>query len=108
MALFEHVLVLKQELSTTDLETELKNHNDTITELNGSIKYNESWGLRNLAYPINNNKKAFYEFMNIEMPQENMELMNSKLNLNENVIRYLSIKVKSFGETPTLMIKEKE
>ena len=59
MALFEHVLVLKQELSTADLENELKSHTDTITELNGSIKYNESWGLRNLAYPINNNKKAF-------------------------------------------------
>ena len=108
MALFEHVLVLKQELSTADLEAELKNHNDTISELNGTMKYNESWGLRNLAYPINNSKKAFYEFMNIEMPQENIDLMNSKLNLNENVIRYLSIKVKSFSETPTLMIKEKE
>ena len=46
--------------------------------------------------------------MNIEMPQENIDLMNSKLNLNENVIRYLSIKVKSFSETPTPMIKEKE
>ena len=108
MALFEHVLVLKQELSTSDLENELKNHTDTITELNGSIKYNESWGLRNLAYPINNNKKAFYEFMNIEIPGENIKTLNSKLNLNENVIRYLSVKVKEFGETPTAMLKEKE
>jgi small subunit ribosomal protein S6 len=108
MALFEHVLVYKQELSTTDLETELQNHTDTITELNGSIKYNESWGLRNLAYPINNNKKAFYEFMNIEIPGENIKTLNSKLNLNENVIRYLSIKVKKFGETPTTMLKEKD
>jgi len=108
MALFEHVLVLKQELSTADLETELKNHTNTIVELNGSIKYNESWGLRNLAYPINNNKKAFYEFMNIELPGENIETLNSKLNLNENVIRYLSVKVKEFGDTPTAMLKEKE
>ena len=46
--------------------------------------------------------------MNIEMPQENISQLNSKLNLNENVIRYLSIKVKSFGETPTLMNREKE
>tara|TARA_B100001063_G_C16246884_1_gene303401 strand:- start:159 stop:485 length:327 start_codon:yes stop_codon:yes gene_type:complete len=108
MALFEHVLVLKQELSTSDLEIELKNHTETITELNGSIKYNESWGLRNLAYPIDKNKKAFYEFMNIEMPGENLKVLNSKLNLNENVIRYLSVKVKKFGETPTAMLKEKE
>ncbi len=108
MALFEHVLVLKQELSTADLEAELKNHNDTISELNGTIKYNESWGLRNLAYPINNSKKAFYEFMNIEMPGDNLKTLNSKLNLNENIIRYLSVKVSKFGETPTTMLKEKE
>ena len=108
MALFEHVLILKQSLSSNELSNELKNHTDLVSELKGNVVYQESWGMRNLAYPIKNNKKAFYEFMNIEMPQENIDLMNSKLNLNENVIRYLSIKVKSFSETPTLMIKEKE
>ena len=108
MALFEHVIILKQSLSSNELSNELKNHTDMVSELNGNVVYQESWGMRNLAYPIKNNKKAFYEFMNIEMPQENVDLMNSKLNLNENVIRYLSIKVKSFSETPTLMIKEKE
>ena len=108
MALFEHVIILKQSLSSNELSNELKNHTDLVSELKGNIVYQESWGMRNLAYPIKNNKKAFYEFMNIEMPQENIDLMNSKLNLNENVIRYLSIKVKSFSETPTLMVKEKE
>ena len=108
MALFEHVLILKQSLSSNELTNELKNHTDMLSELSGNVVYQESWGMRNLAYPIKDNKKAFYEFMNIEIPQENMELMNSKLNLNENVIRYLSIKVKSFSETPTLMVKEKE
>ena len=108
MALFEHVIILKQSLSSNELSNELKNHTDMVSELSGNVVYQESWGMRNLAYPIKNNKKAFYEFMNIEMPQENIDLMNSKLNLNENVIRYLSIKVKSFSETPTLMLKEKE
>ena len=108
MALFEHVIILKQSLSSSELSNELKNHTDLVSELKGNVLYQESWGMRNLAYPIKNNKKAFYEFMNIEMPQESIDLMNSKLNLNENVIRYLSIKVKSFGETPTLMLKEKE
>ena len=108
MALFEHVIILKQSLSSNELSNELQNHTDMVSELSGNVVYQESWGMRNLAYPIKNNKKAFYEFMNIEIPQENIDLMNSKLNLNENVIRYLSIKVKSFCETPTLMIKEKE
>ena len=108
MALFEHVIILKQSLSSSELSSEIKNHTTMLSELNGNVVYQESWGMRNLAYPIKNNKKAFYEFMNIELPQENIDLMNSKLNLNENVIRYLSIKVKSFSETPTLMVKEKE
>ena len=108
MALFEHVIMLKQDLSTNEIDSVLKFHQETLDELDANIVYKESWGLRNLAYPIKNNKKAFYEFMNIEMPQQNIEALNSKLNLNENIIRYLSIKVKSFGETPTAMINEKD
>ena len=108
MALFEHVIMLKQDLSTSEIDNVLKSHQDSLSELDGNVVYKESWGLRNLAYPIKNNKKAFYEYMNIEIPQKNIETLNSKLNLNENVIRYLSIKVKTFSETPTMMIKEKD
>ena len=108
MAQFEHIIMLRQDLSSSDLEEAIKAHEQTLNDLEGNIIYKESWGLRNLAYPIKENKKAFYEFMNIEIPQENIKTLNSKLNLNEDVIRYLSVKVKSFGETPTSMIKEKE
>ena len=108
MALFEHVIMIKQDLSSSDVIDELKKYEDTISELDGSVIYKESWGLRNLAYPIKENKKAFYEYMNVDMPQGNIKSLNSKLNLNENIIRYLSIKVKEFGETPTLMMKDKD
>ena len=46
--------------------------------------------------------------MNIEIPHERIQEMNSKLNLNENIIRYLSIKVRKFEETPSPMVKEKD
>ena len=108
MAFFEHVILLKQDLSSSEIDNVIKTHEDTLNELNGNVVYKESWGLRSLAYPIKNNKKAFYEFMNIELPQNNIDVLNSKLNLNENVIRYLSVKVKSFGDTPTSMIKDKD
>ncbi len=108
MALFEHIIMLKQDLGSAEIESEIKNHSDTINDLDGNLVYKESWGLRNLAYPIKNNKKAFYEFMNIEIPQEKINELNAKLNLNENIIRYLSIKVKNFCETPTLMVQDKE
>ena len=108
MARFEHIIMLKQELSSNDLENEIKRHEEMLADLNASIVYKESWGLRNLAYPIKENKKAFYEFMNIEIPHDKINDLNSRINLNENVIRYLSIKVKSFCDTPTIMAKEKE
>ena len=46
--------------------------------------------------------------MKIELPQDKINDLNARLNLNENIIRYLSIKVKNFCETPTVMIKDKE
>ena len=106
MALFEHVFILRQDLSSPGLESAIENHEKTINDLEGSITYKESWGLKNLSYPIKNNKKAFFEYMNIEIPNERIQEMNSKLNLNENIIRYLFIKVRKFEETPSPMVKE--
>ena len=108
MALFEHIIMLRQDLSSSDLEEAIKVHEQTLGELEGNVVYKESWGLRSLAYPINENKKAFYEFMNIELPQDKIDTLNSKLNLNDNIIRYLSIKVKDFCDTPTIMVKSKD
>jgi len=108
MALFEHVVLLKQDLSSTDLESEIKKHEETISELNGSVVSKESWGLRNLAYPIKNNKKAFYELMNIDLPNENIKKINEKLNLNENIIRYITVKVKDFENEPSPLMKGDE
>ena len=108
MALFEHVVLLKQDLSSSDLESEIKNHEGIISELDGSIISKESWGLRNLAYPIKNNKKAFYELMNIDLPKENVKKINEKLNLNENIIRHITVKVKNFEGGPSPMMKEND
>ena len=108
MALFEHIIMLRQDLSSSDLEEAIKVHEQTLGELDGNVVYKESWGLRSLAYPINENKKAFYEFMNIELPQDKIDILNSKLNLNDKIIRYLSIKVKDFCDTPTMMVKNKD
>ncbi len=108
MALFEHIILLRQDLSSSDIEDAIKVHEQTLSELKGNVVYKESWGLRSLAYPIKENKKAFYEFMNIELPQDKIDTLNSKLNLNDKIIRYLSVKVKEFCETPTIMAKNKD
>ena len=52
MSLYEHVLIYKQDLSSTQLESEINTHKDMIKDLGGEVVYEESWGLRNLAYMI--------------------------------------------------------
>ena len=108
MSLYEHVLIYKQDLSTSQLDSEINSHKELIKDLGGEVVYEESWGLRNLAYMINDNKKAFYQFMNVNMPGEGIDKINSRLNLNQNVLRYLSVKVKEFDKTPTQLAKDPE
>ena len=108
MSLYEHVLIYKQDLSSTQLELEINTHKDMIKELGGEVVYEESCGLRNLAYMIKDNKKAFYQFMNVNMPGDVNDKITSKLNLNQNVIRHISIKVKEFDKTPTQLSKDPE
>jgi small subunit ribosomal protein S6 len=108
MSLYEHVLIYKQDLSSTQLESEINTHKELIKELGGKVVYEESWGLRNLAYMIKDNKKAFYQFMNVNMPGNGNDKITAKLNLNQNVIRYISIKVKEFDKTPTQLSKDPE
>ena len=108
MSLYEHVLIYKQDLSSTQLESEINTHKDLIKELGGKVVYEESWGLRNLAYMIKDNKKAFYQFMNVNMPGDGNDKITAKLNLNQNVIRHISIKVKEFDKTPTQLSKDPE
>ena len=52
MALFEHIIMLRQDLSSSDLEDTIKVHEQTLGELDGNVIYKESWGLRSLAYPM--------------------------------------------------------
>ena len=105
MALFEHIIMLRQDLSSSDLEEAIKVHEETLGELDGNVVYKESWGLRSLAYPIKENKKAFYKFYQIEIEGLKIQNIKSALNLNEKILRHLIIKVEKHAELPTKLSK---
>ena len=108
MPLYESVIICRQDITKNQLDQIISDFKDHLISEKGNILHEEYWGLRNLAYPIKENKKAFYEFMNIELPQDKIDTLNSRLNLNDKIIRYLSIKVKDFCDTPTIMVKSKD
>ena len=73
------------------------------------IKKRESWGIRNLAYKINKNRKGHYMLLNIEGPPEAIQEYERLMRLDEDIIRFLTIKIKSIDEKPSpLMVNNSD
>ena len=105
---FEAVLLISPETSTSALSENIKNFEDIISNNSGKITSSEDWGLRDLSYDINNFKKAFYKYFQLEMNGSNIPKISKTLNQNDNIIRYLFIKVNEHQELPTKLNYEKK
>ena len=105
---FEATLVLNPDLSKQAITKELDSFKKIIEDSKGLIKNSEDWGLRDLAYKINNYKKYFYNFFQIEMTGENISKLQNILNQNEKVLRYLFVKVEDHEELPTKIKNEEK
>ena len=61
----------------------------------------EQWGLRSLAYRIKKNRKGHYVFMHLEAPGEAIHEMERTMRINEDVMRFLTIRVDEFDPNPS-------
>jgi ribosomal protein S6 len=104
---FEAVLLISPETSDNLLEKNIKNFQDIIINNSGKITNTEDWGLRDLSYEINNFKKAFYRYFQIEINGSNLQKIAKTLNQNDNILRHLFIKVNKHQELPTKLNYEK-
>jgi small subunit ribosomal protein S6 len=93
MALYEHVVISRQDISPQQAEA----LNDTLKTLieggGGSVAKIEYWGLRNLSYRIKKNRKGHYSLLAIDAPAEAVKEMERQLSINEDVLRYLTVRV---------------
>ena len=104
---FEAVLLFSPELANNLVEQNIKNFEDTIIKNSGKISNTEDWGLRDLSYDINNYKKAFYKYFQLEINGSNIEKITKTLNQNDNILRHIFIKVNKHQELPTKLNYEK-
>ena len=107
MALYESVIIGRQDLTPGQLETMMEKFISVIQSFKGEIKKRESWGLRNLAYKINKNRKGHYILLNIDSPPEAILEYERLMRLDEDVIRFLTIKIKHVDEKPSPLIANK-
>ena len=104
---FETVLIVSPEISSKLRIECLDLFKKMITDNSGEIIGNEDWGLRDLSYDINNFKKAFYKYFQIEINGSNIQQITKTLNQNDTILRHLFIKVNQHQELPTKLNHEK-
>ena len=105
---FEVVLIFNPDLPSNTLNSELVDFKKKLETNSGKIINEENWGLRDLSYNINKFKKAFYNYLQIEINGDLLDKIKKELNQSENLLRYIFIKVKEHQELPTKLNNEKK
>ena len=107
MALYESVIIGRQDLTNSQFETLIDDFVSVIKSQDGEIKKTEYWGIRNLAYKINKNRKAHYYMLNISSSPETISEYERLLGLHEDIIRFLTMKIDKVDESPSLLMNNK-
>ena len=107
MALYESVIIGRQDLTPNQFEELIDGFIKIIESFKGVIKKRENWGLRNLAYKINKNRKGHYVLLNIDSSSDAILEYERLMRLNEDIIRFLTIGISSVDEKPSPLMNNK-
>ena len=107
MALYESVIIGRQDLTPNQFEELIDEFIKIIESYKGVIKKRENWGLRNLAYKINKNRKGHYVLLNIDSSSEAIVEYERLMRLNEDIIRFLTIRISSVDEKSSPLMNNK-
>jgi small subunit ribosomal protein S6 len=108
MALYEHLLIARQDISAQQVDA-LATHLKTIVEgEGGKVEKQEYWGLRGLAYRIKKNRKGHYVLLNLNAPAKAVQELERQLKINEDVLRFMTVKVDQFDTSSNKNKRERE
>ena len=99
MNCYEHTLIAKQDLPESQNQKLIDKYENIINKNLGKVLKTEKWGLRNLAYRIKNNKKGYYFHIKFEGVGKTIEELEKIENIDEKLIRFLTVKVKKHDLT---------
>lgn len=107
MPLYECVILARQEVSAPQVEALVEEFSNVVTQGGGTVAKKEFWGLRNIAYRVKKNRKAHYILLNLDTPSAAVKEMERQMSLNEDVLRYLTVRVEELEEGPSAMMQAK-
>ena len=108
MALYEHVFLARQDLAQAQVDTLAETATKIIEDNKGKVVKTENWGLRSLAYKIAKNRKAHYVMLEIDAPAGVVAELERQTQINEDIIRYMTVKVDEHETGPSVMMRKNE
>lgn len=107
MRLYESVFIARQDISSQQVESMADEFAGIITNAGGKIHKREYWGLRSLAYRIKKNRKGHYIMFNLETDGATLKEYERIMGLNEDVLRFLNIRIEEVDEAPSIIMQNK-
>ncbi len=95
---YESVLIARQDLGTSQVNSLVDSLKQVVAEQGGEVVRVDNWGLKNLAYRIKKNRKGYYVLLNIAAPAKAVAEYERVMRVNEDIIRYMTVKVEEFSE----------
>jgi len=108
MAFYETVFIARQEISAAQVDALSDQFTAVLSENGGSVKKKEYWGLKGLAFRIKKNRKGHYVLLNIDAPPAGLHEMERQMRINEDVLRFMTIRVDKLESEPSVMMQKRE
>lgn len=107
MPFYEHTFIARQDLTPNKVSELADKYAAVIAENGGKVTKREDWGLRNLAYKIQKNRKGYYTMFNVDAPAKAIIELERLERIDENLLRFLTVKVDELEENPSVMLEPK-
>ena len=96
MNLYEHTIIARQDISPSQIRNLKEKYSKLIEENKGNLVQTQEWGLLNLSYLINKNKKGNYIHFKIKGNGDLIKELEKNERIDKNLLRFLTVKVKKF------------
>src|SRR5688572_28847797 len=106
MPLYEHVFLSRQDASAQQVEELTAQFKGIVEQLGGKVAKVEQWGVKSLSYRLRKNRKAHFTLLNLDAPPAAINEIERQERLNEEVLRYITVRVEELEEGPSAMMRK--
>ena len=108
MAFYEHTFIGRQDLTQQAVEAVVENIKGILEANNSKLVNFEYWGVKTLTFRIAKNRKGHYAYLTIDGNAAAINEIERQHRINEDVLRYLTVRVDAHEEGPSAMMQKRD